>query len=138
MSDILLDTNVLIDLVFDRSEAVSRRFSAALVAGEPLYLSAVSLFEYRFGAERSRRRSFQLEALERFLATVAVVEFVGADAERAALLKATLSPRGQMIGPYDLLIASQALERNLALATGNLREFSRVEGLVVQDWGAGA
>lgn len=134
MSQTLLDTNVLIDLVFERSEPLSQRFSAALLAGDDLYLSTISLYEYRFGAERSRRRAFQLEALERFLSSVAVIDFDSADAARAALVKGALASRGAMIGSYDLLIAAQALERDLVVATGNLREFSRVDGLVCDDW----
>jgi len=37
-----------------------------------------------------------------------------------------------LIGPYDLMIA--ALAHNLTLVTHNVREFSRVEGLQIEDW----
>lgn len=138
MSEVLLDTNVLIDLVFERSEILSRRFSAAAAGGDSLHLSAISLYEYRFGAERSRRRAYQLEALERFLSVVAIVDFGSEDAERMALIKADLAARGTMIGSYDLLIAAQAATRTLTVVTGNLREFSRIPGLTVEDWSSGA
>jgi tRNA(fMet)-specific endonuclease VapC len=138
LSGLLIDTNVLIDLVFERSEPLSLRFSAASLSGEALFLSAVSIFEYRFGAERSRRRGVQLEALERLLLAVTVIEFDEADATRAALLKGALTARGEMIGPYDLLIAAQGLERMLTVVTGDTREFSRVEGLALEDWRASA
>jgi tRNA(fMet)-specific endonuclease VapC len=39
------------------------------------------------------------------------------------------------IGPYDCLIAAQARRRAAALATLNVREFARVPGLIVMDWG---
>jgi tRNA(fMet)-specific endonuclease VapC len=39
-----------------------------------------------------------------------------------------------MIGPYDTLIAGQALARQLTLVTANVSEFSRVKGLSWQDW----
>lgn len=39
-----------------------------------------------------------------------------------------------MIGPYDLLIAAIALANNLTLVTHNTNEFSRVPGLVIEDW----
>ena len=40
----------------------------------------------------------------------------------------------QIIGPLDLIIAGHALEHQLTLVTGNLREFSMVPGLSVVDW----
>jgi tRNA(fMet)-specific endonuclease VapC len=138
LSQVLIDTNVLIDLVFEHSELLSRRFSAATYAGDALFLSAISLYEFRFGAERSRRRDFQLTALAGFLSTVAVIDFDSADAERAALLKGALAARCAMIGSLDLLIAAQALERGLTMVTGNRREFARIDGLALEDWRAPA
>jgi tRNA(fMet)-specific endonuclease VapC len=38
------------------------------------------------------------------------------------------------IGPFDTLIAGQALARGMTLVTANMREFSRVEGLRLEDW----
>jgi tRNA(fMet)-specific endonuclease VapC len=130
----LLDTNVLIDLISARSPRLDARYAAELLQATPLFLSAISIFEFRFGAERSRRREFQLLALERFLAGVAVIEFDDRDARAAAILKSTLAARGTPIGAYDLLIAAQAMARNLGVVTANGREFSRAPGLVIEDW----
>lgn len=54
----------------------------------------------------------------------------------AGKLRQYLAKRGQMIGPYDLLIAAQALRLDRTLVTGNVREFSRVPGLRWVDWTA--
>ncbi len=43
---------------------------------------------------------------------------------------------GTPIEPYDLQIAAIALANNLILVTHNVREFSRVEGLKIEDWEA--
>ena len=40
-----------------------------------------------------------------------------------------------MIGPHDLWLAAAALTHGLTLVTGNRREFDRVPGLIVEDWG---
>jgi tRNA(fMet)-specific endonuclease VapC len=45
-----------------------------------------------------------------------------------------LESRGTPIGPYDLLIAGQALQRGLTVVTANTSEFSRVSGLGWVDW----
>ena len=55
-------------------------------------------------------------------------------ARRAASVRAELEAAGNVCGPYDLLLAGHALALGLTLATNNVREFSRVGGLVVEDW----
>jgi len=45
-----------------------------------------------------------------------------------------LERRGQPIGPYDLLIAGQALASGLTLVTHNVQEFQRVAGLKLESW----
>ncbi|MBI3736596.1 hypothetical protein HY256_08815, partial [Candidatus Sumerlaeota bacterium] len=42
--------------------------------------------------------------------------------------------QGQLIGPYDLLIAGQALASGLTLVTNNRQEFQRVSGLNLESW----
>ena len=42
--------------------------------------------------------------------------------------------RAQPIGPRDLMTAATALVHDCAVATRNVREFSRVPGLQVEDW----
>lgn len=134
MNGRLLDTNVLIDLTRGRPVHLSGRFTAAIEAGEALAVSVVSIYEFRFGAERSVRGDSQLMGLERFLAAVEVLEFDLRDAETAAHIKADLAARGRMIGAYDLLIAAQAAAREMIVVTGNVREFGRIPGLAVEDW----
>ncbi|MEZ4591976.1 MAG: PIN domain-containing protein [Chloroflexota bacterium] len=56
------------------------------------------------------------------------------EARQAAQIRATLEKAGQPIGPYDLLIAGTALAHNHTLVTHNVKEFSRVAGLQLEDW----
>ena len=64
----------------------------------------------------------------------AVLDFDREDARRAGELRAQLSVAGTPIGPYDVLIAGQALARGLTLVTHNTREFGRIAGLKFEDW----
>jgi tRNA(fMet)-specific endonuclease VapC len=50
------------------------------------------------------------------------------------VIRADLARRGQLIGPNDVLIAAIALVAKMTVVTYNTREFSRVGGLVVEDW----
>ncbi len=60
------------------------------------------------------------------------------DAMTAGDLRASLDAAGTPIGPYDLLIAAQALRISATLVTANVSEFTRVPGLQWQDWTAKA
>ena len=46
----------------------------------------------------------------------------------------TLRPNAQPIGPHDVLLAVQALALGAVLVTNNVREFTRVPRLIVEDW----
>ena len=63
-----------------------------------------------------------------------MLSFDEEDARISGEIRAQLAKKGTPIGPYDVLIAGQALARGLTLVTANTREFSRVEGLRLVDW----
>ena len=67
-----------------------------------------------------------------------IVPFDDEDAAAAGDLRAALEAAGTPIGPYDLLIAAQALRSGTTLVTANVSEFARVRGLLWQDWTAAA
>jgi tRNA(fMet)-specific endonuclease VapC len=124
----LLDANVVIAL-FKSKPAVVRALRFHNL-GE-IAVSSIVLHELYFGACKSNsRRSFaDLETL-RF----AILPFDAEDAARAGEIRAALAVRGTPIGPYDVLIAGQALARGLILITRNVREFSRIPDLRIENW----
>jgi tRNA(fMet)-specific endonuclease VapC len=65
-----------------------------------------------------------------------VLDFDKEDAQQAGEVRALLASNGTPIGAYDVLIAGQAVARNLILVTHNTREFGRVPGLRLEDWQA--
>jgi tRNA(fMet)-specific endonuclease VapC len=130
-----LDTNVVVALMNGRRPAVRERFAAARVAGAPIALSAIALFELRFGAANSARPAENQRALDEFVAVLhEVVAFDPADAAEAGEIRTRLKASGAPIGPYDILIAAQARRRGATMVTSNIREFGRVPGLLLVDW----
>lgn len=133
----LLDTNVVIGLLNGRPAEIRERFRQALDAGEHLTTSSVVIFELWFGVHRSQHISRNTDRLRVFLAgTVEVVPFDKPDSHEAGRLRALLEAAGTPIGPYDLLIAGQALRLGATLVTANTTEFSRVPELTWLDWSA--
>jgi tRNA(fMet)-specific endonuclease VapC len=128
----LLDTNIVIAILENPRGPAGRRATRERV--EDLGVSSIVAHELFFGAFRSQRDAENLKRLDgiRF----PIIDFDGDDARQAGLLRAELASRGMPIGPYDVLIAGQALSRDLILVTHNTREFGRVPGLRIEDWEA--
>jgi tRNA(fMet)-specific endonuclease VapC len=86
------------------------------------------------GRGEVRRSTENRREINRFTARLEVLPFDDAAAAHAAEIRGQLERRGQAICGYDTLIAGQARSRGLIVVTGNLREFSRVDGLRSEDW----
>jgi tRNA(fMet)-specific endonuclease VapC len=131
----LLDTNAVIAILKDRPPAVRRRLRQAISTGESISVSSVVLYELWYGIARSERRVENTERLRIFLSGgINVLPFDEEDALAAGDLRAKLEVSGTPIGPYDLLIAAQAVRSGSALVTANVSEFARVSGLIWRDW----
>ena|SRR5437764_11018659 len=126
----LLDTNAVIGLLNDPSSKLSRR--ARRESPRDVAVSAIATHELYYGAFRSRRADHNVALIDALQFTV--LEFDKEDARSAGEIRATLAARGMPIGPYDALIAGQAVARNLTLVSHNTAEFSRVPGLSLEDW----
>ena len=126
----ILDTNVVVALLNNPASPLGERIRR--YPTDELSISAIVAHELYFGSFASARRAFNLEAVDAL--RFAIVPFDAADARRAGEVRASLRSAGTPIGSYDVLIAGQALARNLVLITNNVREFRRVPGLNVENW----
>ncbi len=133
---ILLDTNVCIAVINGRPASVLQRLRRADPRRTLSRISTLSVFELRYGVAKSARTAKNAEALETFLRSVAILSFDEEDARFAGNIRAELEQTGKPIGPYDYLIAAQAIRHDLTLITANEKEFSRVPGLRWENWAA--
>jgi tRNA(fMet)-specific endonuclease VapC len=125
----LPDTNTLIAVLKNRKSVVDRfRFLHPSEVG----ISMIVYFELVYGAVNSDRQEESFASIERF--KFELIPFEAEDAFRAAEIRAGLKARGTPIGAYDVLIAGQALARDLTVVTRNTREFMRVERLKLENW----
>jgi tRNA(fMet)-specific endonuclease VapC len=125
----LLDTNAVI-AIFRGDE----KMLARLRQHKPtdFGLPAIVLHELFYGATKSQRKLENVRRIEGL--QFEVIELDAADARVAGEIRAQLAASGTPIGPYDILIAGQAVTRELTLITHNVGEFSRVSGLSLEDW----
>ncbi|MEJ0043490.1 MAG: type II toxin-antitoxin system VapC family toxin [Rhizomicrobium sp.] len=105
--------------------------------GSAVAISSIVLFELWFGAAKSGRWADNAKIIGDFLeGQTCVLAFDEDIAQSAGEIRATLKTAGTPIGPYDLLIAAHAVRLGATLVTANVREFSRVPGLKLEDWSA--
>ena len=133
-----LDTNAVIAILNGRPAAVRERLRDALEAQQAqVAISTIVLYELWYGVARSVRRAENTERIRVFLSgAVDVLPFDANDAVLAGAIRGTLETAGTPIGPYDLLIAAQALQAGATLVTANGSEFARVSSLAWEDWTA--
>ena len=127
----LLDINIVSDLVRNPQGKVARQVRR--VGEKHVCTSIIVAAELRYGADKkgSTRLSSQLEAV---LGALEVIPFEAPADTSYGLLRTRLEHAGTPLGANDLLIAAQALALGHVMVTDNEREFSRVEGLRLQNW----
>ena len=128
---ILLDTNTCIYIINNRPPNVLARFKS-YQAGE-VGISSIAASELAFGVAKSGSMKNR-KALDMFLAPLQILPFDSECLWFYAEIRASLEKNGLSIGPMDTLIAAQALSIDGTLVTNNLKEFSRVPKLKLENW----
>lgn len=127
----MLDTNVASELVRPRRGRIGDKVRQHGLAS--LSISAVVAAEMRFGY--LKRGSDRLAGMvEDAIGFLHVLAFDDAASSEYGAVRHELERRGTPIGPNDLLIAAHARSLGLTLVTDNIREFSRVDGLKLENW----
>ena len=128
----LLDTCTVSDFVKGQPGVLAR---IKATSPKQIVVSSLTRMEIDYGlaldSERARKLAPMLEA---FFSVVGTVPFDEADAQATAAIRAALKTKGQPIGAYDALIAGTGVARGLIVVTSNVGEFSRVSGLLVENW----
>jgi tRNA(fMet)-specific endonuclease VapC len=126
----LLDSNAVIALLNDVSSQTAWR--ARAVKPGDISISDIVAHELFYGAFKSQRANQNVGLID--APRIVVLEFDKEDARRSGQIRALLADKRTPISPYDVLIAGQAIARDLILITHNTDEFRRVPGLRIEDW----
>ncbi|WP_319560698.1 type II toxin-antitoxin system VapC family toxin [Marispirochaeta sp.] len=127
-----LDTNICIYFLKGMYKSVRTR----LLEKHPDEIKICSIVkaEILYAAGKSIRKDENLKKIEEFLLPFEIVPFGDSESVSYAGIRSDLEKRGEIIGPNDLLIASTVLANNGILVTHNVKEFSRVRDLRIEDW----
>ena len=128
----LLDTNICIFAINKRPEKVIETIKEKSKSG--IYISALTVAELEYGVENSLHIVDNRIALLKFLSIFNILDFNDMDAAPYGKLKTKLKKTGKIIGPIDMLLAAQAISKDLIFVTNNVDEFNRIEELKIEDW----
>ncbi|MGH6879227.1 MAG: type II toxin-antitoxin system VapC family toxin [Rhizomicrobium sp.] len=131
MTSYLLDTNIVSDLVRHPRGTVRNRIAEK--RGGHIGTSIIVAAELRYGAGR-KKSSGLASQLEEVLAGLEIFALAEPTDVYYARLRAQLEKAGKTIGGNDMFIAAHALALGCTLVTDNVREFSRVKALTVENW----
>ena len=128
----MLDTNICIYVLKNHSKELRHKFKAI----KNICISSITYGELCFGIENgdNSMREARWEQLDIFTQRLLIDPWDEDAARHYGFIRAVLKKQGTLIGNNDLLISAHALSMNAVLVTNNVREFSRVPDLTIENW----
>ncbi|MBE0427984.1 MAG: type II toxin-antitoxin system VapC family toxin [Nitrospirae bacterium] len=130
----LFDTDA-ISQVIRRDPPLSFIKRLAHVSPEKQFTTTITIGEMVYGAYKSNRPEYFIEKLDNIIMpNIGVLSFDEGAAKVYGKLRAELEGKGAPLSEPDMRIASIALDKNLIIITGNVKHFSKVPGLKIENW----
>ncbi|MBD2690512.1 type II toxin-antitoxin system tRNA(fMet)-specific endonuclease VapC [Anabaena catenula] len=128
----LLDTNICIYIIKQKPQKVLDKFQSLQISD--IGISSITVAELEYGVAKSQQQEKNRTALLQFLLPLQIVEFNQSSATIYGEIRSNLESQGIVIGAMDMLIAAHALSLGVTLVTNNVREFSRISTLSLENW----
>lgn len=131
----LLDTNILIEFIHGNNFVINKILN---VGFDKCCMSVISLHELYFGAYNAKniKQAYYEQEMVRIgkLRERFFVLPLPEAADNYGQLKTTLIKKGQRVDEFDMIIGGQALAAGLTIVTDNVKHFSRMPGVNVENW----
>ena len=132
MIKVMLDTNICIYIIKQKPKTIMQHFKQYQF--KEIAISSIVYAELLYGVYSSQLIEKNRVALSEFTTPLTIMEFDQDAAQEYGMIRAQLTKQGNLIGGNDLFIAAHARSLSIPIITNNVREFERVEGLIVQAW----
>ena len=128
----MLDTNICIYVIKHKPITVFQKLQN--INPEDVCISSVTYAELVHGVEKSAAVEKNRLALSMLLANMEILDFDVDAADCYGKIRAALEKKGTPIGPLDMMIAAHAQSLGYTVVTNNVKEFSRVSALQIENW----
>ena len=127
----LLDTNICVFFLrgkLNLDEIIREKGT------ENCFVSEITVFELRYGAENSENATKSHKAVELFVNGITIIP-IYSSIKKYAKEKVRLRRIGKpMHDEFDLLLGVTAIENKLTLVTDNEKDFVNIEGITIENW----
>jgi tRNA(fMet)-specific endonuclease VapC len=131
--EMILDSTFVIDLLRDNKDA-QLKLQQLLCQGEPIHITCITVFELFQNITESTNSLKEREHIKKILSDQPILQLSSDAAEQAGMIKSSLQKSGKSIGQLDALIAGIALTHADTVLTRNVKDFSKIKGLVVETY----
>ncbi len=127
----LLDTNICVFFLrgkLNLDEIIKQK------GKENCFISEITVFELRFGAENSENPTKSHKSIDLFISGISIIP-IYSSINKYAKEKVRLRKLGKPINDeFDLLIGATAIENNLTLVSDNQKDFENIDGIKMENW----
>ncbi len=127
-----LDTNICIYFLKGTNEKIANKIKT--ISPDKIKIPSIVKAELLHGARKSSLIEDNLKKINAFLEPYEIIEFGDEASVYYSITRSNLEKAGEPIGPNDLIISSTVMAQGGILVTNNIREFSKVEGLLIENW----
>ncbi len=128
----MLDTNICSYIIRNRPQKIREKFKE-IEKNHTVALSSIVVSELLYGATKNGSPKL-MKIVSSFIDNFIIYDYSKISAKYYADIRSNLEKQGKIIGANDLLIASHALSLKATLVTNNIREFERIDGLILENW----
>lgn len=132
MKKYILDTDICSYILKRKPLSVLEKFSK--VGTDNVFISVITYAELMYGVEKTKTQRINKEVIHNFLNFIKILEWDIKSAIEYGEIRNSLEVSGVPIGNMDLMIASHAKSLGFVLVTNNFKHFSRIKGLVLENW----
>jgi len=126
----LLDTNICIFYLKGRFDLETKIQNIGI---EHCFISEITVAELKFGVENSEYIEQNRKIVTDFLLNFQIIPIFGA-LDVYAKEKTRLKKQGDLIDDFDLLIGATAIANGLIMVTNNIKHFTRMNNMILEDW----
>ena len=131
----MLDTCICSFIMREQPESVLQRLAEKVAQNNRIVISAITYAEMRYGQIGKRASPKHKMLVDEFVKRLdEVLPWGQAAVDATVEVKTQLTKAGTIIGDNDTAIAGHAIAAGYVVVTNNVREFSRVLGLIYEDW----
>lgn len=128
----MLDTNICIYIIKKRPPTILQHFQT--ISSDQLCISVVTLAELQYGVDKSSAQEKNQIVVDDFVSRLLLLDWDQKAVKQYGKIRSYLELKGTPIGLMDLMIASHCLSLNYTLITNNMKEFSRIPNLNLENW----